>query len=101
MEGLADWATARLRPDLTVLLDRDPQHPRHDSARSATEHHWRVQHVLTEMAAADPDRYVVVDADGEPDEVAERVRIAVRTALRRVEAWHRRAERRARTAEMS
>jgi dTMP kinase len=80
LEGLADWATARLRPDLTVLLDRDPSlmpQPGPDS----TEHHWRVQRVLTEMARADPDRYVVVDADGRPEDVAERVRMAVQAAL--------------------
>lgn len=85
LEGLADWATARLRPDVTVLLDRDPGTAETDGARSSgrgsTEHHWRVQRLLTEMAAADPDRYVVVDADGGPDEVAERVRIAVQAAL--------------------
>jgi dTMP kinase len=33
------------------------------------------------MASADPDRYVVVDADGEPEDVAARVRLAVQTAL--------------------
>jgi dTMP kinase len=33
----------------------------------------RVQRLLTRMAAAEPHRYVVVDADGTPDEVAERV----------------------------
>ena len=32
-------------------------------------------------ARADPDRYVVVDADGSPDQVAERVRFAVQHAL--------------------
>ncbi|MGX7825733.1 bifunctional MFS transporter/dTMP kinase [Actinokineospora sp. 24-640] len=78
LEGLADWATSRLRPDLTVLLDRDPGTlPRSPS----TEHHWHVQSVLTDMAAADPDRYIVVDGDGTADEVAERVQTAVRSAL--------------------
>lgn len=82
LEGLADWATARLRPDLTILLDRDPSTMEQEPARSrSTAHHWHVQRVLTEMAAADPDRYVVVDADGTPEQVAVRVRIAVQTAL--------------------
>ncbi|MCA1655458.1 MAG: MFS transporter, partial [Pseudonocardiaceae bacterium] len=44
LEGLADWATARLRPDLTILLDRDPSTINIDSRRSgSTEHHWHVQ----------------------------------------------------------
>lgn len=79
LEGLADWATARLRPDVTILLDRDPSTLAEAPTRSAD--HWHVQRVLTEMAAADPDRYVVVDADGTPEQVAVRVRIAVQTAL--------------------
>jgi dTMP kinase len=73
LEGLVDWATGRLRPDLTILLDR----PVADGKSIALEHHWRVQRLLSEMAAADPDRYVVVEADGDPDTVAERVRSAV------------------------
>jgi dTMP kinase len=80
LEGLADWATARLRPDVTILLDRDPSTMETERTRPP-EHHWHVQKVLTEMAAADPDRYVVVDADGTPEQVAVRVRIAVQTAL--------------------
>jgi dTMP kinase len=82
LEGLADWATARLRPDITILLDRDPSTMANESPKSgSTEHHWHVQRVLTEMASADPDRYVVVDADGTPEQVAVRVRVAVQTAL--------------------
>jgi dTMP kinase len=85
LEGLADWATSRLRPDLTVLLDRaEPAGTGNGSANSherSTEQHWQVQRVLTEMARSDPDRYVVVDADGTPDQVTERVRFAVQTAL--------------------
>ncbi|HEV7649359.1 MAG TPA: dTMP kinase [Actinophytocola sp.] len=81
LEGLADWATARLRPDVTILLDRDPSSLAGDDAPQPTQHHWHVQRVLTEMASADPDRYVVVDADGTPEQLAMRVRVAVRTAL--------------------
>ncbi|MFJ8959832.1 bifunctional MFS transporter/dTMP kinase [Lentzea sp. NPDC102401] len=73
LEGLVDWATGRLRPDLTVLLDR----PMPDGKAIGPEHHWRVQRLLSEMAAADPDRYVVVEAEGDADEVAELVRSAV------------------------
>lgn len=80
LEGLADWATARLRPDVTILLDRDPS-TLEEERSTPSEHHWQVQRVLTEMARSDPDRYVVVDADGTPEQVAVRVRIAVQTAL--------------------
>jgi dTMP kinase len=84
LEGLANWATAKLRPDLTVLLDRDPDGMRGTTAPRGladVEHHWRVQKILTEMAAANPDRYVVVDADGTPDVVADRVRTALAGVL--------------------
>ncbi len=82
LEGLADWATARLRPEVTILLDRDPSTLSDDDGEpQPTQHHWHVQRLLTEMASADPDRYVVVDADGTPEQVAVRVRIAVQTAL--------------------
>ncbi|WP_007027211.1 dTMP kinase, partial [Saccharomonospora iraqiensis] len=82
LEGLTDWATGRLRPDLTVLLDHDPgEDGGDDTAARTAEHHWRVQEMLAEMAASDPDRYVVVDADGDADGVADRVRTSVRSAL--------------------
>jgi dTMP kinase len=91
VEGLVDWATGRLRPDVTILLDRSPVTMPADVLDEAVfgrtkpgtraidniEHHWRVQRLLTEMASADPDRYVVVDADGTEDEIAERVSAAV------------------------
>jgi dTMP kinase len=85
LDGLADWATGRLRPDVTVLLDRDPATFASPTDRgiNGAEHHWRVQRLLTEMAAADPGRYVVVDADGSEVEVAERVRAAMTAALRK------------------
>jgi dTMP kinase len=88
LDGLADWATGRLRPDITVLLDRDPatmtDHVDDGVPRgiNSVEHHWRVQRLLTEMAAADPARYVVVDAEGSEAAVAERIRTAMTPALR-------------------
>jgi len=84
LEGLADWATARMRPDLTVLLDTDPAHSAAGgevSGASSAAHHWRVQQLLAEMASSDPQHYVVVDADGTADEVSDRVRTAVQCAL--------------------
>jgi dTMP kinase len=74
LQRLGAWATGSLRPDVTVLLDRDPR--AHDAApvTGGIVDAWQVQRTLTEMAAADPGRYVRVDADGAPDEVAARVR---------------------------
>jgi dTMP kinase len=73
LENLAAWATGRLRPDVSVLLDRAPSDAAPQTVGVAGEEHVRVQRLLTRMAAAEPHRYVVVDADGSPDEVAERV----------------------------
>jgi dTMP kinase len=80
MEGLTDWATAKLRPDLTVLLDRDPGTlPKLEY--QTTDHHWRVQDLLLEMASSDPDRYVVVDSDDDDQATSARVRVAVQGAI--------------------
>ena len=84
LENLAAWATGRLRPDVSVLLDRAPVEAVHaGSGRAgvAGEEHVRVQRLLTRMAAAEPHRYVVVDADGSADEVAERVYRGVESVL--------------------
>jgi dTMP kinase len=73
LENLAVWATGRLRPDVSVLLDRAPADAAPQTGGLPGEEHVRVQRLLTRMAAAEPHHYVVVDADGSPDEVAERV----------------------------
>jgi dTMP kinase len=72
LESLAAWATGRLRPDVSVLLDGAPTGAAPPSG-IAGEQHLRVQRLLTHMAAAEPRHYVVVDAGGTPDEVAGRV----------------------------
>lgn len=79
LEGLADWAMEQLRPDLTIMLDVDPGQPQEDGSPAETA--LRIGGLLSEWAAADPENYVVVDAEGSQDEVAERVREAVRPLL--------------------
>ncbi len=73
LEHLAVWATGRLRPDVSVLLDRAPEGGAVRVSELPGEEHVRVRRLLTHMAAAEPHRYVVVDADGSPDDVAERI----------------------------
>lgn len=84
LESLAMWATGRLRADVSVLLDRAPLEqptPAAGPARLSGEEHVRVQRLLTRMAAAEPQRYVVVDADGTAEEVAARVLAGVQPLL--------------------
>jgi dTMP kinase len=81
LESLAAWATGRLRPDVSVLLDRAPVSAAPQTGGLAGEEHVRVQRLLTRMAAAEPHRYVVVDADGSPEDVAERIFSGLRPVL--------------------
>ncbi|HWE90026.1 MAG TPA: MFS transporter [Pseudonocardiaceae bacterium] len=80
LASLVDLVTGRLRPDVLVLLDRDPP-ALANNASDGSEQEWRVRRMLVEMAAADPDRHRVVDADGTEAEVADRVRSALLPVL--------------------
>ncbi|HEX5741647.1 MAG TPA: dTMP kinase [Pilimelia sp.] len=80
---LSDWATGGLRPDLVVLLDLDPALGlRRAAARGAPDRleqeslafHGRVRQAFLDLAAAQPGRYLVVDAALPVDEVADRIR---------------------------
>ncbi len=86
LDSLALWATGRLRADVSVLLDRAPAAAEPAAPRMAGVEHLRVQRLLTRMAAAEPHRYLVVDADGTPDEVAGRVMEALLPVLPRRDA---------------
>ena len=90
LESLAAFATGRLRPDVSVLLDRAPAPAEADvpAGDDTTpipvlpgEEHLRVRRLLTRMAAAEPHRYVVVEAEGTPDEVARKVLAALTPVL--------------------
>lgn len=83
-----DFACEGLRPDLTLLLDVRPEvaQARMRGREAATNtsadrielagdsFHARLRAGFLEMAAAEPDRIKVIDANGSPDEVWAQVR---------------------------
>jgi dTMP kinase len=85
---LSMWATDGVEPDLNVLLDvhADLVAARRGAARDRMEaesadFHARVIDGYRALAAADPDRWVIVDGSGTIDEVTKRVGKAVRERL--------------------
>lgn len=85
------WATDGLVPDLTVLLDlheaismsrvaeASSQYDRLEAEKQ--EFHSRVRSAYLELAANEPDRFVVIDAREPVDEIAARIQARVATLL--------------------
>lgn len=88
---LSLWATERLLPDLTILLDLDIEtgRARLDDSRTrydrleaeAAEFHHRVREAYLRLAAAEPDRFLVLDGASPVDALAERIRARVSDLL--------------------
>lgn len=80
LETLARWATGGLRPDLTILLDADPEAALRkiqakDRLESAgLEFHQRVREAFLRLAARDPEHYLVVEALTGRQSIAKRIR---------------------------
>ncbi len=77
---LSSWAADGLEPDLVMLLDVDQElaaarrcRPRDRMEAAGDSFHQRVVAGYLALAAADPERWVVVDGAGTVEEVAERV----------------------------
>jgi dTMP kinase len=75
------WATDGLVPHLTVLLDISPEDARERFTQAPdrmesepAEFHQRVRGGFLALAAADPSRYLVVDAGQDPETVATTIR---------------------------
>ena len=74
------WATGDLRPHLTVVLDLAPEHglgrfeERDRIEGESVEFHERVRAAFLEMAAADPEHYLVLDARLPVEEIAAEIR---------------------------
>lgn len=69
-----------LRPNLVILLDMDPTRALERKRRwrdrfegESSEFHERVRSGYLEMAAAEPDRWLVVDASGAPVTTSQRI----------------------------
>jgi len=84
---LSLWATNGLLPDLTVLLDVDPELGLSrvlDPDRLEAEplsYHQRVRDGFLAIAAEFADRYLVIDAAQEPQAIAERIAERVQILL--------------------
>lgn len=91
IRDLSRWATRDLVPDLTVLLDLDVVEGRRrlDAARGrydrleaeAATFHERVRRTYLEIAAAEPGRFLVVDATRTQESIADLIRARVAEAL--------------------
>jgi dTMP kinase len=95
LSRIGEWVTDSLRPDLVVLLDVSPQTGLdrraagdvdeltrwEDESRFDLDFHTRVREGYLEMAAAEPDRWVVLDGSGTIDDVAAEVDRVVSAVL--------------------
>lgn len=91
VRALSEWATEDLAPDLTVLLDLDPETARGrlDASRTrydrleaeAAEFHRRVREAYLAIAAAEPERVVVVDAAQPAEQIAAELRARIEPLL--------------------
>ncbi|SDO91143.1 dTMP kinase [Klenkia soli] len=88
--SISRWATEGLVPDLTVLLDLPPEtglaRARGRAAADRLEgesvqFHQRVRDTFRALAAAEPDRYLVLDATADPDALAGAVAAGVGALL--------------------
>lgn len=84
---LSLWATNALLPDLTIVLDIDPEiglsrlHSRDRLEGQPLDYHRRVRQAFLDLAAAEPARYVVIDATQDTSVMADQVLAAVDARL--------------------
>ena len=92
LRAILGFATGGLRPDLTLLLDLDAEEGLRRRKGSGGEwnrldqetvvFHTRVREGYLALARAEPDRWVVIDAARDADEVQADIRVEVEKKLR-------------------
>jgi len=79
VEEVARWATGDLRPHLTIVLDVDPREGlsrfegRDRIEAESLDFHERARRSFLDLAAADPDHYLVLDARADRHEIADAI----------------------------
>jgi dTMP kinase len=87
VERIARWATADLRPNLTVVLDVPPEQgmsrfeERDRIEGESVEFHQRVRDMFLQLASGQPEHYLVVDARSSIDDIAAEIRARVEPLL--------------------
>lgn len=93
VEHLSLWATKGLRPDITVLLDLEPRvaAARRAAAedkgaldrleRAGLDFHTRVRDTFLQRAAAEPGRWVVIDAAAPVADIQAQIRVDLSARL--------------------
>jgi dTMP kinase len=88
VERVNRWATGDLRPHLTVVLDLAPEAglgrftERDRIEGESLEFHLRVRQGFLDLADADPDHYLVLDARAPVEQIAKAIRARVEVLLR-------------------
>jgi len=96
LRALNDWATDSTRPDLVLIFDLSEElgltRARSRNSEAAADEgrfeledlrfHRRVREGYLALAAAEPQRYLVIDAEGTADEVYARMMDVVESRLR-------------------
>lgn len=90
IETLINFATGGLKPDLTLLLDVDVEEGIKRKSRGkewnrldaySLEFHKRVQNGYYDLAKADPERWIMINAGGTPEQVQSAMRKVVMSRL--------------------
>ncbi|MEY9933499.1 dTMP kinase [Catenulispora sp. GP43] len=112
VELLSQWATQGLMPDVTILMDLDPieaarrrKTPADRLELESVDFHRRVRNRYLELATAEPERFVVINALEPIEQISGRIRARLEGRIhlsrqqRTEEAERREAERRKAAAE--
>jgi len=90
VERVNRWATNDLRPNLTVLLDMPPKGglgrvtERDRIEAQADDFHERVRNAFLELAASEPQHYLVLDATQDREAIAQQIRARLEPMLPKV-----------------
>ncbi|TDW90274.1 MULTISPECIES: dTMP kinase [Kribbella] len=90
VERVNRWATNDLRPNLTILLDLPPKKglgrfaERDRIEAQSDAFHERVRNAFLELAAAEPQHYLVLDATQDREDIAQQIRARLQPMLPKV-----------------